>query len=55
LLDGNDLISKFGIEPGPLIGELLNELIEAQVEGEVQTEEQARTFVSDHLSKLKED
>jgi putative nucleotidyltransferase with HDIG domain len=54
LLDGHDLISKFGIKPGPLVGELLKELIEAQVEGELETKEQANTFVSDYLSKLKE-
>ncbi|MBN2043899.1 MAG: HD domain-containing protein [Anaerolineales bacterium] len=54
LLDGNALIARLGIKPGPVVGEVLNALIEAQVEGEVQTREQALEFAAEYLSNLNE-
>ncbi|HEX5370395.1 MAG TPA: hypothetical protein VFY10_13350, partial [Dehalococcoidia bacterium] len=41
LLDGSELISAFGLEPGPLIGRVLSVLDEAQAIGDVTTKEEA--------------
>jgi hypothetical protein len=41
LIDGNDLIEQFGLDPGPEVGDLLEMLREAQAEGKVKTKEEA--------------
>jgi poly(A) polymerase len=51
LIDGHDLISTFGLEPGPLIGELLNIVKEAQASGDVTTREEALNLVRRELSR----
>jgi tRNA nucleotidyltransferase/poly(A) polymerase len=45
LIDGNDLLSQFQLQPGPEIGELLEAVREAQVSGEVSTREEALSLV----------
>jgi len=45
LLDGHQLIQRYGLEPGPKVGRLLEELQEAQASGEVQTLSEAFLFV----------
>lgn len=49
LVDGNDLLREFGLQPGPLIGRLLEQVREAQVSGEVCTREEALALVRRHL------
>jgi len=49
LLDGNDLMEMFDLEPGPKIGALLDLLREAQAAGEVETREQALECLSTQL------
>ena len=49
LIDGNDIIDKFGIPPGPQIGGLLEAVREAQAAGEVSTREEALLFVQKAL------
>ncbi|PIU57618.1 MAG: metal-dependent phosphohydrolase [Chloroflexi bacterium CG07_land_8_20_14_0_80_51_10] len=49
LINGHDLIDKFGIAPGPKIGELLEAVREAQASGEINTEEEALAFVREEL------
>jgi len=49
LLNGSDLIERFGLEPGPLIGELLAKLQEAQAAGEVSDRKAALRFIEDAL------
>lgn len=41
LIDGNDLIKKLGLEPGPAVGELLEQLRESQAAGEIKTRAEA--------------
>ncbi|MDO8578371.1 MAG: HD domain-containing protein [Dehalococcoidales bacterium] len=52
LVDGNDLIEKFGLEPGPRIGEILEAVREAQAAGEIKTREEALELVMVFLHKL---
>jgi len=49
LVDGHDLISVFGMSPGPRIGELLEIVREAQASGELTTREEILSFIRDHL------
>ena len=49
LVDGHDLISIFGVKPGPEIGRLLEMVHEAQADGELTTREQALSFIRDCL------
>jgi len=49
LLDGNDLLREFGLEPGPRIGDLLDSVREAQAIGEVHTREDALALVEHRL------
>lgn len=41
LIDGHDMMSTFGLEPGPRIGELLETVREMQAAGEITTREEA--------------
>jgi poly(A) polymerase len=50
LLSGDDLVERFGLRPGPAIGELLRELQTAQAAGEVLTRAQAEAWVKRHLT-----
>ncbi|MEE8413846.1 MAG: HD domain-containing protein [Dehalococcoidales bacterium] len=45
LIDGHDIISSFGINPGPEVGKLLESIREAQASGLVTTREEALSFV----------
>lgn len=45
LIDGDDLINVFGLEPGPEIGNILEQVNEAQAAGEITTREEALEYV----------
>jgi len=45
LVDGHDLISIFGLSPGPKVGEILEAVREAQASGEVTTRQEALSFI----------
>jgi len=45
LLNGNDLITTFKLNPGPQIGELLKNLEEAQLENKIKTKEEAIEYL----------
>jgi poly(A) polymerase len=49
LIDGDDLMSEFGLDPGPLLGELLEAVREAQAVGEVATKEEALAVARERL------
>jgi len=49
LVDGNDIIDKYGLAPGPEVGRLLEAVREAQASGEVSTREEALQFVKEIL------
>ena len=51
LLDGNDLIAEFRLEPGPLIGKLLAAVEEAQAVGDVRDKAQALALAKKLLNK----
>jgi len=53
LVDGNMLMEKFGLSPGPQIGELLEMVREAQATGEIKTAEEALGLVSKRLESSK--
>jgi poly(A) polymerase len=53
LLRGNDLIEKFGLEPGPVFRQIFDNLEKAQVEREVQDREQALDWVKNYLKSHK--
>jgi tRNA nucleotidyltransferase/poly(A) polymerase len=44
LIDGNDVIKKYNIQPGPLVGQILEVVREAQAAGKVSTREEALEF-----------
>jgi poly(A) polymerase len=48
LVNGHDLITIFGMSPGPKIGEVLEAVREAQAAGEIATREEALSYI-DHL------
>jgi len=48
LVSGHDLISVFGMSPGPKIGEILEAVREAQAAGEVATREETLSYI-EHL------
>jgi poly(A) polymerase len=41
LINGNDLMDRFALQPGPLVGELLETIREAQAAGQIETQTQA--------------
>jgi len=49
LINGDDLIEKFGLKPGPIIGQLLEIVKESQVEGSITTKKEAIELVRHHL------
>jgi tRNA nucleotidyltransferase/poly(A) polymerase len=50
LLDGNELMAEFGLQPGPRVGEVLEAIREAQATGKVDTREEALSFAKDWLN-----
>ncbi len=44
LIDGNDVIKKYNIQPGPLVGQILEAVHEAQATGKISTREEALEF-----------
>lgn len=49
IISGGDLIEKFGIKPGPLVGELLEMIREGQATGQIENMEQALNFAAEWL------
>jgi len=54
LIDGNDILKKFDLQPGKKIGDLLRRVAEAQVSGEINTKEEAETFLNHILTNEKD-
>jgi len=52
LLDGNELMSALGIEPGRIVGQLLEAVREGQATGKVQNRDQALALARQHLKDL---
>jgi poly(A) polymerase len=50
LLTGNDLILKFDLISGPVIGKLLSEILEGQATGEIIDKEDAYKFAGEWLA-----
>lgn len=50
LVDGNDLINIFGLEPGPAIGEILEAVREAQASGELNDRQEALDYIRQRLA-----
>jgi tRNA nucleotidyltransferase/poly(A) polymerase len=49
LLDGNEIMSEFGLKPGPRVGAALEAIHEAQATGKVGTRAEALSFAQDWL------
>jgi len=49
LVDGHDLISIFGMSPGPRVGEILEAVREAQAAGELTTKEETLAYIERYL------
>ena len=52
LLNGNELMSELGLEPGRVIGQLLEAIREGQATGKVESREQAFDFARKYLKEL---
>ncbi len=50
LVDGHHIMERFGLGPGPLIGQLLTRVREAQAQGEVRSQEEALALIAKELS-----
>jgi hypothetical protein len=50
LIDGDDIMDKFDLAPGPLVGRLLATIHEAHASGEISTREEALALVQTELS-----
>jgi len=50
LLDGHNLMTAFGLKPGPRIGQLLEAVRERQAGGEITTRDEALDFVASELN-----
>jgi poly(A) polymerase len=50
LIDGDDIMDKFNLAPGPLVGRLLSMINEAHASGELSTREEALALVQTELS-----
>jgi len=46
LISGRDLVGRFGLEPGPLVGEILERVEEARLEGRLRDREAALEFAA---------
>jgi tRNA nucleotidyltransferase/poly(A) polymerase len=49
LLDGNELMSELGLEPGRIVGQLLEAIREGQATGKIETRAQALDFAREQL------
>ncbi len=49
LVNGNEIMKRFNLSPGPKIGELLEALSEAQAEGNIKTKKEAFEFIKETL------
>ncbi|MFH1715005.1 MAG: hypothetical protein ABH857_02280 [Elusimicrobiota bacterium] len=49
IIDGNEIMTKFGLPQSKLIGEILNAIAEARVEGKIKTKKDAYAFVKKFL------
>jgi tRNA nucleotidyltransferase/poly(A) polymerase len=54
ILNGHDIIEKFGLSPGPELGILLESLREAQVSGEINSKKEAIRYVGELLKQKDE-
>jgi hypothetical protein len=54
LVNGHDLIERFGLGPGPKIGEVLEAVREAQAAGEVTSREEALAYIEQILASSKD-
>jgi hypothetical protein len=52
LIDGDDIMDKFDLAPGPLVGRLLAIVNEAHASGEMSTREEALALVQTELSSV---
>ena len=52
LIDGNELMNEFNLQPGPLIGRLIEELSEAQATGKVLNQRQACEHINRILGEM---
>lgn len=52
LLDGNELMSELGVQPGRIVGQLLEAIREGQATGKIENREQALDFAREQLKKL---
>jgi poly(A) polymerase len=52
LLDGTELMSELGLEPGRIVGQLLEAIREGQATGKVENREQALDLAREHLDNL---
>lgn len=52
LLNGKELMSELGLEPGRVVGQLLEAIREGQATGRVESREQAFDFARDYLKEL---
>jgi tRNA nucleotidyltransferase/poly(A) polymerase len=52
LLNGNELMSELGLEPGRIVGQLLEAIREGQATGSVENREQALSFAREYLKEL---
>ena len=51
LVDGNDLINIFGLQPGPELGEFLESVREATAAGEITSREEALNYIRNKLTR----
>jgi hypothetical protein len=49
LLDGNEVMNEFSLNPGPRVGEILEAIREAQATGKVETREEALSFAREWI------
>ena len=49
LIQANELMSRFNIEPGPMVGQLLESIAEQQADGHIHSKEEAFWFIEDRF------
>ena len=52
LIDGNDVMAEFGLDPGPLVGMLLSAVAEAEATGRLNTREEALDLARRRLNSV---
>jgi len=52
LLQTNELIQHFELQPGPIIGQLLESIAEAQADGIIRSKEDALWFAEEQLAAI---